>query len=93
MSKIRKAQAYYLDIQNKTKYFPSNVLNWQLLGKFLGQVPNVIGVNQARFFCEKRHQKTKGFLLQHFNEFVENYNFTKDNLENSKIIWTWCWQG
>ena len=75
MSKIRKAQAYYLDIKNKKKYFPSNVLNWQLLGKFLGQVPNVIGENQARFFCEKRHQKTKEFLKLHFDEFVENYNF------------------
>lgn len=43
MSKIRKAQVYYLDIKNKKKYFPSNVLNWQLLGKFLGQIPKVIG--------------------------------------------------
>ena len=93
MSKIRKAQAYYLDIKNKKKYFPSNVLNWQLLGKFLGQVPNVIGENQARFFCEKRHQKTKEFLKLHFDEFVENYNFTQDNLENKKIIWTLWWQG
>lgn len=93
MSKIRKAQAYYLDIKKKKKYFPSNVLNWQLLGKFLGQVPNVIGENQARFFCEKRHQKTKEFLKLHFDEFVENYNFTQDNLENKKIIWTLWWQG
>ena len=93
MSKIRKAQAYYLDIKNKKKYFPPNVLNWQLLGKFLGQVPNVIGENQARFFCEKRHQKTKEFLKLHFDEFVENYNFTQDNLENNKIIWTLRWQG
>ena len=50
MSKIRKAQVYYLDIKNKKKYFPSNVLNWQLLGKFLGQIPKVIGEKQARFF-------------------------------------------
>ena len=61
MSKIRKAQAYYLDIKNKKKYFPSNVLNWQLLGKFLGQMPTVIGEKQARFFCENRHKKLRDF--------------------------------
>lgn len=93
MSNIRKAQAYYLDIKNKKKYFPSKVLNWQLLGKFLGQMPKIIGENQARFFCEKRHQKTKEFLIQHFDEFIENYNFTQDNIENNKIIWTLWWQG
>lgn len=59
----------------------------------MGQVPKVIGENQARFFCEKRHQKTKEFLKLHFDEFVENYNFTQDNLENNKIIWTLWWQG
>ena len=53
----------------------------------------MIGENQARFFCEKRHQKTKEFLKLHFDEFVENYNFTQDNLENNKIIWTLWWQG
>lgn len=93
MSKIRKAQVYYLDIKDKKKYFPSNVLNWQLLGKFLGQMPAVIGEKQARFFCENRHKKTKGFLIESFNEFVNNYNFTQDNLENTKIIWTLWWQG
>ena len=59
----------------------------------MGQVPKVIGENQARFFCEKRHQKTKEFLKLHFDEFVENYNFTQDNLENNKIIWILWWQG
>lgn len=61
MSKIRKAQVYYLDIKNKKKYFPSNVLNWQLLGKFLGQIPKVIGEKQARFFAKNVTKKQKSF--------------------------------
>ena len=36
MNKLRKALNYYQDISGKRTYFPNNVLNWQLLGKFLG---------------------------------------------------------
>lgn len=53
MNKLRKALNYYQDISKKRSHFPNNVLNWQLLGKFLGQIPYVIGENNARKICEK----------------------------------------
>lgn len=93
MSKIKKAVNYYRDIKIKRKYFPKDVMNWQLAGKFLGQVPNIIGEKQARYFCEKRHKKTRDFLFYNFQNFIENYEFCIDNSKNTKIIWTLWWQG
>ena len=93
MNKLRKALNYYQDISKKRAYFPNNVLNWQLLGKFLGQIPYVIGENNARKICEKRHNVTRGFLEKEFYEFIINYEFNTCNQENSKIIWTLWMQG
>lgn len=93
MNKIRKAFAYYKDIKNKKKYFPSNVLNWQLAGKFLGQLPHVIGEKNARKICGKRHNVTREFLEKEFYEFIMNYEFNSCNQKNSKIIWTLWMQG
>lgn len=87
MNKLRKALNYYQDISKKRAYFPNNVLNWQLLGKFLGQIPYVIGENNARKICEKRHNVTRGFLEKEF------YEFNTCNQKNSKIIWTLWMQG
>ena len=93
MNKLRKALNYYQDISKKRAYFPNNVLNWQLLGKFLGQIPYVIGENNARKICEKRHKVTREFLEKEFYEFIINYEFNTCNQENSKIIWTLWMQG
>lgn len=93
MNKLRKALNYYQDISKKRAYFPNNVLNWQLLGKFLGQIPYVIGENNARKICEKRHNTTREFLEKEFYEFIINYEFTTCNQKNSKIIWTLWMQG
>lgn len=93
MNKLRKALNYYQDISKKRAYFPNNVLNWQLLGKFLGQIPYVIGENNARKICEKRHNLTREFLEKEFYEFIINYEFNTCNQENSKIIWTLWMQG
>lgn len=93
MNKLRKALNYYQDISKKRAYFPNNVLNWQLLGKFLGQIPYVIGENNARKICEKRHNITREFLEKEFYEFIINYEFNTCNQENSKIIWTLWMQG
>lgn len=93
MNKLRKALNYYQDISGKRTYFPNNVLNWQLLGKFLGQIPYVIGENNARKICEKRHNVTRGFLEKEFYEFIINYEFNTCNQKNSKIIWTLWMQG
>lgn len=93
MNKLRKALKYYQDISKKRAYFPNNVLNWQLLGKFLGQIPYVIGENNARKICEKRHNVTRGFLEKEFYEFIINYEFNTCNQKNSKIIWTLWMQG
>ena len=93
MNKLRKALNYYQDISKKRAYFPNNVLNWQLLGKFLGQIPYVIGENNARKICEKRHNATRGFLEKEFYEFIINYEFNTCNQKNSKIIWTLWMQG
>ena len=93
MNKLRKALNYYQDISKKRAYFPNNVLNWQLLGKFLGQIPYVIGENNARKICEKRHNVTREFLEQEFYEFIINYEFNSCNQKNSKIIWTLWMQG
>ena len=93
MNKLRKALNYYQDISKKRAYFPNNVLNWQLLGKFLGQIPYVIGENNARKICEKRHNVTREFLEKEFYEFIINYEFNTCNQENSKIIWTLWMQG
>ena len=93
MNKLRKALNYYQDISKKRAYFPNNVLNWQLLGKFLGQIPYVIGENNARKICEKRHNATREFLEKEFYEFIINYEFTTCNQKNSKIIWTLWMQG
>lgn len=93
MNKLRKALNYYQDISKKRAYFPNNVLNWQLLGKFLGQIPYVIGENNARKICEKRHNATREFLEQEFYEFIINYEFNTCNQKNSKIIWTLWMQG
>ena len=93
MNKLRKASNYYQDISKKRAYFPNNVLNWQLLGKFLGQIPYVIGENNARKICEKRHNVTRGFLEKEFYEFIINYEFNTCNQKNSKIIWTLWMQG
>lgn len=93
MNKLRKALNYYQDISKKRAYFPNNVLNWQLLGKFLGQIPYVIGENNARKICEKRHNVTRGFLEKEFYEFIINYEFNTCNQKNSKIIWTLWMQG
>ena len=93
MNKLRKALNYYQDISKKRAYFPNNVLNWQLLGKFLGQIPYVIGENNARKICEKRHNITREFLEKKFYEFIINYEFNTCNQENSKIIWTLWMQG
>lgn len=93
MNKLRKALNYYQDISGKRKYFPSNVLNWQLAGKFLGQVPRLIGEKNARRICEKRHRVTKEFLEKEFYEFLINYEFNICNKKNSKIIWTLWMQG
>ena len=90
MSKIRKTFEYY---KNKKKYFPSNILNWQLAGKFLGQIPHIIGENNARKICEKRHAVTREFLEKEFYEFLINYEFSICNEKNSKIIWTLWMQG
>ena len=87
MNKLRKALNYYQDISKKRAYFPNNVLNWQLLGKFLGQIPYVIGENNARKICEKRHNATREFLEKEF------YEFNTCNQKNSKIIWTLWMQG
>ena len=93
MSKIRKTLDYYKDIREKREYFPKNVLNWQLLGKFLGQIPHIIGENNARKICEKRHAVTREFLEKEFYEFLINYEFNICNEKNSKIIWTLWMQG
>ena len=93
MNKLRKALNYYQDISKKRAYFPNNVLNWQLLGKFLGQIPYVIGENNARKICEKRHNVTREFLEKEFYEFIINYEFNTCNQKNSKIIWTLWMQG
>lgn len=93
MNKLRKALNYYQDISKKRAYFPNNILNWQLLGKFLGQIPYVIGENNARKICEKRHKVTREFLEKEFYEFIINYEFNTCNQENSKIIWTLWMQG
>ena len=93
MNKLRKALNYYQDISKKRAYFPNNVLNWQLLGKFLGQIPHIIGENNARKICEKRHAVTREFLEKEFYEFIINYEFNTCNQENSKIIWTLWMQG
>ena len=93
MNKLRKALNYYQDISKKRAYFPNNVLNWQLLGKFLGQIPYVIGENNARKICEKRHNVTRGFLEKEFYEFIINYEFNTCNQKNSKIIWTLWMRG
>ena len=93
MNKLRKALNYYQDISKKRAYFPNNVLNWQLLGKFLGQIPYVIGENNARKICEKRHNITREFLEKEFYEFLINYEFNTCNQKNSKIIWTLWMQG
>ena len=93
MNKLRKALNYYQDISKKRSHFPNNVLNWQLLGKFLGQIPYVIGENNARKICEKRHNVTREFLEQEFYEFITNYEFNTCNQKNSKIIWTLWMQG
>ena len=93
MNKLRKALNYYQDISGKRTYFPNNVLNWQLLGKFLGQIPYVIGENNARKICEKRHNATREFLEKEFYEFIINYEFNTCNQKNSKIIWTLWMQG
>ena len=93
MNKLRKALNYYQDISKKRSYFPNNVLNWQLLGKFLGQIPYLIGENNARKICEKRHNITRGFLEKEFYEFIINYEFNTCNQKNSKIIWTLWMQG
>ena len=93
MNKLRKALNYYQDISKKRAYFPNNVLNWQLLGKFLGQIPYVIGENNARKNCEKRHNATREFLEKEFYEFIINYEFNTCNQKNSKIIWTLWMQG
>lgn len=93
MNKLRKALNYYQDISKKRAYFPNNVLNWQLLGKFLGQIPYVIGENNARKICEKRHNATREFLEKEFYEFIINYEFNTCNQKNSKIIWTLWMQG
>ena len=93
MNKLRKALNFYQDISKKRAYFPNNVLNWQLLGKFLGQIPYVIGENNARKICEKRHNATREFLEKEFYEFIINYEFNTCNQKNSKIIWTLWMQG
>ena len=93
MNKLRKALNYYKDIREKREYFPKNVLNWQLLGKFLGQIPHIIGENNARKICEKRHAVTREFLEKEFYEFLINYEFNICNEKNSKIIWTLWMQG
>ena len=93
MNKLRKALNYYQDISKKRAYFPNNVLNWQLAGKFLGQIPYVIGENNARKICEKRHNATREFLEKEFYEFIINYEFNTCNQKNSKIIWTLWMQG
>ena len=93
MNKLRKALNYYQDISKKRAYFPNNVLNWQLLGKFLGQIPHIIGENNARKICEKRHAVTREFLEKEFYEFLINYKFNICNEKNSKIIWTLWMQG
>ena len=93
MNKLRKALNYYQDISGKRKYFPSNVLNWQLAGKFLGQVPRLIGEKNARRICEKRHRVTKEFLISEFSSFLQNYEFKSHNNTNSKIIWSLWLQG
>lgn len=93
MNKLRKALNYYQDISKKRAYFPNNVLNWQLLGKFLGQIPHIIGENNARKICEKRHAVTREFLEKEFYEFIINYEFNTCNQKNSKIIWTLWMQG
>lgn len=93
MNKLRKALNYYQDISGKRTYFPNNVLNWQLLGKFLGQIPHIIGENNARKICEKRHAVTREFLEKEFYEFLINYEFNICNEKNSKIIWTLWMQG
>lgn len=93
MNKLRKALNYYQDISKKRAYFPNNVLNWQLAGKFLGQIPHIIGENNARKICEKRHNVTREFLEQEFYEFITNYEFNTCNQKNSKIIWTLWMQG
>ena len=93
MNKLRKALNFYQDISKKRAYFPNNVLNWQLLGKFLGQIPHVIGENNARKICEKRHDVTREFLEKEFYEFIMNYEFNTCNQKNSKIIWTLRMQG
>ena len=93
MNKLRKALNFYQDISKKRAYFPNNVLNWQLLGKFLGQIPHVIGENNARKICEKRHDVTREFLEKEFYEFIMNYEFNTCNQKNSKIIWTLWMQG
>ena len=93
MNKLRKALNYYQDISKKRSYFPNNVLNWQLLEKFLGQIPYVIGENNARKICEKRHNATREFLEKEFYEFIINYEFNTCNQKNSKIIWTLWMQG
>lgn len=93
MGKLKKAVGYYKDVKTKRKYFPNSVLNWQLAGKFLGQVPHLIGEKTAKYFYEKRHKVTVDFLVNNFHEFINQYDFFEANTENSKIIWTLWWQG
>lgn len=53
----------------------------------------LIGENNARKICEKRHNVTRGFLEKEFYEFIISYEFNTCNQKNSKIIWTLWMQG
>lgn len=93
MNKLKKGINYYKEIKKLQGYFPKNLLYWQLTGKILGQLPNVIGEKSARKICEKRHVLTRLFLEKEFNLFLNNYNFKSEKKNNNKIIWMLWLQG
>lgn len=96
MNFINQSIHFLKDVQSKRGHFPNKVLNWQLIGKYVGAMNKIIGNGIAQNISNKRHEVTIEFLKNEFSEYLNSYTPVKTKIdckENSPIIWTLWLQG
>ena len=96
MNFINQSIDFLKDVQSKRGHFPNKVLNWQIIGKYVGAMNKIVGNGIAQNISNKRHAVTIEFLKNEFSEYLNSYTPVKtqvDCKENSPIIWTLWLQG
>ena len=72
MNFINQSIDFLKDVQSKRGHFPNKVLNWQIIGKYVGAMNKIVGNGIAQNISNKRHAVTIEFLKNEFSEYLNS---------------------